>query len=181
MAIAAANALPADRREGLFRGRAQLAEGPALLPDRADNDASCSIGRPVRLFDDRFTQDAVRNAAATVLVEGEDGGRLDGLAAMNQISRDPLDRVGQALSAHQHPDGLALVLNPLFAPIRDRDAPGRGFTHTIGDRATVVSPRLGRLVNRVATSKAAPLWAEGIDVPMRNRAEQGLLAGPATR
>ena len=38
------------------------------------------------------------------------------------------------MSEHQYPDGFVLFLGTLFAPIQDRDEPGRGFTHKIGDR-----------------------------------------------
>ncbi|MBE7244042.1 MAG: fumarylacetoacetate hydrolase family protein [Actinomycetospora chiangmaiensis] len=159
-----------------FEGRSAL-----LLGKAKDNNASCSIGPLVRLFDRSFTMDDVRNAEVELVVEGADGFRLDGHSAMDQISRDPLDLVRQALSEHQYPDGFVLFLGTLFAPIRDRDAPGRGFTHKIGDHVTVASPRLGRLVNRVTTSTAAPPWTVGIGALMRNLAERGLLARPATR
>ncbi|MCJ2072937.1 fumarylacetoacetate hydrolase family protein [Methylobacterium sp. J-030] len=159
-----------------FEGRSAL-----LLGKAKDNNASCSIGPLVRLFDQGFTMDDVRSAEVALVVEGADGFRLDGHSAMDQISRDPLDLVRQALSEHQYPDGFCLFLGTLFAPIQDRDAPGRGFTHKIGDRVTVASPRLGRLVNHVTTSKAAPPWSEGIGALMRNLAGRGLLARPISR
>ena len=37
----------------------------------------------------------------------------------------------------------------MFAPTEDRDAPGGGFTHKVGDVVTISSPMLGSLVNRV--------------------------------
>lgn len=159
-----------------FEGRSAL-----LLGKAKDNNASCSIGPLVRLFDDGFTMDDVRNAELELLVEGEDGYRLTGQSAMNQISRDPLDLVRQSLSEHQYPDGFVLFLGTLFAPIQDRDEPGRGFTHKIGDRVSIASPLLGQLVNRVTTSKAAPPWSSGIGTLMRNLAERGLLARPGSR
>ncbi|GJE37085.1 fumarylacetoacetate hydrolase family protein [Methylobacterium persicinum] len=159
-----------------FEGRSAL-----LLGKAKDNNASCSLGPLVRLFDDSFTMDDVRNAELELLVEGEDGFSLKGTSAMNQISRDPLDLVRQAMSEHQYPDGFVLFLGTLFAPIQDRDEPGRGFTHKVGDLVTIESPRLGRLVNRVTTSKAAAPWTEGIGALMRNLAERGLLARPAAR
>ncbi len=75
---------------------------------------------------------------------------------MAEISRDPLELVKQSLSEHQYPDGFILFLGTLFAPIQDRDEPGRGFTHKVGDVVTITSPKLGRLVNRVVTSRDAP-------------------------
>ena len=64
----------------------------------------------------------------------------------------------------------------LFAPTQDRDVPGHGFTHKTGDLVTIAAPRIGRLVNRVTTSKAAPPWQFGIGDLMRNLAGRGLLA-----
>ena len=154
-----------------FEGRSAL-----LLGKAKDNNASCSLGPLVRLFDGSFTMDDVRNAELELVVEGEDGYRLAGASAMREISRDPLDLVRQSMSEHQYPDGFVLFLGTLFAPIQDRDEPGRGFTHKIGDRVTIASPKLGRLVNRVTTSKAAPPWTEGIGALMRNLAGRGLLA-----
>ena len=75
---------------------------------------------------------------------------------MREISRDPEELVRQAISEHHYPDGFALFLGTLFAPVQDRDEPGRGFTHKLGDLVRITSPRLGTLVNRVTTSKAAP-------------------------
>ena len=57
---------------------------------------------------------------------------------MKEISRDPLDLVDQTIGRHhQYPDGFMLFLGTLFAPVEDRDAPGQGFTHKIGDRVAI--------------------------------------------
>jgi fumarylacetoacetate (FAA) hydrolase family protein len=154
-----------------FEGRSAL-----LLGKAKDNNASAALGPFVRLFDDRFTMDDVRNAEVTLRIEGQDGYVLDGTSSMDQISRDPTDLVKQALSEHQYPDGFALFLGTLFAPVQDRDEPGRGFTHKVGDRVTVSSPRLGSLVNTVTTSRDAEPWTLGIGALMRNLARRGLLA-----
>jgi fumarylacetoacetate (FAA) hydrolase family protein len=98
---------------------------------------------------------------------------------MDQISRDPEDLVRQAMSEHQYPDGFALYLGTLFAPVQDRDEPGRGFTHKEGDLVRISTPRLGTLLNRVTTSKAAPAWTFGVRDLMRNLAGRGLLTGQA--
>lgn len=67
-------------------------EGRALLLGKAkDNNASCSLGAFIRLFDDRFTMDDVRAAEVDLRIEGEDGYVLDGNSCMDQISRDPED------------------------------------------------------------------------------------------
>jgi fumarylacetoacetate (FAA) hydrolase family protein len=157
-----------------FEGRSAL-----LLSKAKDNNASTSIGPFVRLFDERFTLDDVRTAEVTLRIEGEDGYTLDGTSSMREISRDPADLARQAMSEHQYPDGYVLFLGTLFAPTQDRDEPGRGFTHKAGDTVTIASARLGRLTNRVTTSKAAAPWTFGISALMRNLASRGLLAAPA--
>ena len=154
-----------------FEGRSAL-----LLGKAKDNNASCSLGPLIRLFDDGFGMDDVRTAHIDLLIEGEDGYRLTGSSSMDQISRDPEDLVRQTLSEHHYPDGFALFLGTLFAPTEDRDEPGRGFTHKLGDTVTISSRRLGRLVNRVTTSKAAAPWSTGIGDLMTNLAQRGLLA-----
>ena len=95
---------------------------------------------------------------------------------MERISRDPLDLVGQTIGpSHGYPDGLMLFLGTMFAPVDDRDAPGQGFTHKIGDVVTIRTPALGALVNRVTTSDTAPRWTFGAGALMRNLAARGLL------
>ena len=116
----------------------------------------------MRLFDNSFGIDDVRNAELDLLIEGPEGYRLEGHSSMNQISRDPLELVRQTLSEHQYPDGFALFLGTLFAPVQDRDDPGRGFTHKVGDMVRIRSPRLGTQTNRVTTSKDAAPWTFGI-------------------
>jgi fumarylacetoacetate (FAA) hydrolase family protein len=153
-----------------FEGRSAL-----LLGKAKDNNASCAIGPLIRLFDDDFTMDDVRSAEIALRIEGMDGFVLTGSSSMNQISRDPLELVRQCLSEHQYPDGFALFLGTLFAPIEDRDEPGRGFTHKLGDVVSISTPRLGALVNRVTTSKDAAPWTIGIGALMRNLAGRGLL------
>jgi len=153
-----------------FEGRSAL-----LLSKAKDNNASCAIGPFVRLFDDRFTLDNVRSAEVALEIEGEDGFTLEGRSEMAQISRDPTDLVTQAMSEHHYPDGFMLFLGTLFAPVEDRDEPGRGFTHKVGDRVRISSPRLGALENVVRTSRDAPAWSFGVRDLMRNLAGRGLL------
>ena len=158
-----------------FEGRSAL-----LLSKAKDNNASCAIGPFIRLFDANFTMDDVRAAEVALEIEGPEGYRLTGSSSMREISRDPEELVRQALSEHHYPDGFALFLGTLFAPVQDRDEPGRGFTHKVGDVVRIASPRLGRLENRVTTSAAAPPWHFGVRALMRSLAERGLLkAGPA--
>ena len=69
-----------------------------------------------------------------------------------------------------------LFLGTLFAPTKDRDDAGRGFTHKPGDTVSIATPGLGRLINTVTTSKAAPPWEFGLVALMRNLAARGLLS-----
>jgi len=109
-------------------------------------------------------------------VEGEDGFRLDGRSSMKEISRDPADLVAQTIGRHhQYPDGFMLFLGTMFAPVQDRDAPGQGFTHHIGDIVTIAAPGLGALVNPVGLATEAPEWTFGTAALMRNLAARGLL------
>ncbi|MFZ5937321.1 fumarylacetoacetate hydrolase family protein [Pseudomonas sp. HS6-2] len=154
-----------------FEGRSAL-----LLSKAKDNNASCAVGPFIRLFDDTFDLDAVRRCVVDLEVQGNDGYRLVGSSSMDQISRDPEDLVRQTLNAnHQYPDGFLLFLGTLFAPIEDRDQPGAGFTHKLGDRVRIASPLLGQLHNRVTTSDQAAPWTFGLRALMHNLAARGLL------
>jgi fumarylacetoacetate (FAA) hydrolase family protein len=155
-----------------FEGRSAL-----LLGKAKDNNASCALGPFIRLLDKHYTLDDIRSAVVRLDVQGEDGFELRGESSMRQISRDPLDLVSQTCGEHhQYPDGFALFLGTMFAPTEDRDAPGRGFTHKSGDWVQVASPRLGCLVNRVASCAEAAPWTFGVGALMRNLAARGLLS-----
>jgi len=98
----------------------------------------------IRLFDDEFT------------IERPEGYRLDGRNGMAQISRDPLDLVAQCLSEHHHPDGFVRCCGTLFAPMQDRDQPGSGFPHKLGNAAPIRPNQLGNMTNTILTSRDAP-------------------------
>ncbi|WP_323982214.1 fumarylacetoacetate hydrolase family protein [Novosphingobium aureum] len=154
-----------------FEGRSAL-----LLGKAKDNNASCSIGPFIRLFDEGYTIEDVRSADVAMTITGSaDDYLLEGFSTMREISRDPEDLLRQAMSEHQYPDGLVLFCGTLFAPTQDRDEPGRGFTHKVGDTVTISSPRLGTLVNPVTTSAEAPEWTFGIGDLFTNLARRGLL------
>ena len=147
-----------------------------LLGKAKDNNASCAVGPMIRLFDGAFSLDDVRHMQLSLKVEGEDGYVLNGGSNMSKISRDPADIVGQMINAHhQYPDGAILFLGTLFAPVEDRDAPGKGFTHKLGDVVTVSSPQLGTLANRMTSTDKAEPWTFGASHLMRNLAKRGLL------
>ena len=147
-----------------------------LLSKAKDNNASTAIGPFIRFFDVGYSLDDVRRAEVSLRVEGEDGFVLKGSSNVAKISRDPADLVKQMLGRHhQYPDGAVLFLGTMFAPVQDRDAPGKGFTHKMGDVVTIATPKLGSLVNRMTTSDKAPEWTFGVSHLMRNLAGRGLL------
>ena len=147
-----------------------------LLGLAKDNNGSCAVGPFIRLFDEGFTLDDVRNCDVSLHVEGEDGFVMGGTSSMSEISRDPEDLVAQTISAtHQYPDGLALFTGTMFAPTKDRGEAGLGFTHHVGDVVTISAPELGGLVNRVNHSDRIPAWEFGTGELMRNLAARGLL------
>ena len=147
-----------------------------LLGKAKDNNASCSIGPLLRLFDETYDLDDVRTAELTLTVEGDDGFLLRGHSSMKEISRDPLDLVAQTIGPHhQYPDGLVLFMGTLFAPTEDRGQLGQGFTHHVGDVVSISNSELGTLRNTVRLSTECPPWVFGTSHLMRNLAERGLL------
>ena len=151
-----------------FEGRSAL-----LLGKAKDNNASCAIGPFIRLFDDHFGIDDVRQCDLSLKVQGPEGFVMQGSSALGQISRDPLDLVGQAMGKyHQYPDGMVLFLGTMFAPTQDRHGPGQGFTHVVGDVVSISTPQLGALVNLVSTSDQAPAWTYGVGSLMRDLAKR---------
>ncbi|MCG7393476.1 fumarylacetoacetate hydrolase family protein [Microvirga sp. ACRRW] len=154
-----------------FEGRSAL-----LLSKAKDNNASCALGPFVRFFDESFSLDDVRSTTVTLTVEGEDGFSLEGSSSITKISRDPEDLVAQTLGPHhQYPDGFALFLGTMFAPTKDRDEAGMGFTHKTGDIVTIAAPKLGKLVNRMKPSSDCEPWTFGLGAFMKNLAGRGLL------
>ncbi|GJD35167.1 fumarylacetoacetate hydrolase family protein [Methylobacterium aerolatum] len=154
-----------------FEGRSAL-----LLGKAKDNNASCALGPFLRLFDGDFTLDTIRRTTVSLEVAGPEGFRLEGTSPLAEISRDPEELVTALMgSTHRYPDGAMLLLGTMFAPTKDRHGPGLGFTHVEGDRVTVASPELGRLVNRMRPCDACEPWTFGAGALMRNLARRGLL------
>jgi fumarylacetoacetate (FAA) hydrolase family protein len=151
-----------------FEGRSAL-----LLGKAKDNNASCAIGPFIRLFDENFNIDDVRQCELSLKVQGPEGFVMQGSSALSQISRDPLDLTRQAMGKyHQYPDGMMLFLGTMFAPTQDRHGPGQGFTHVVGDVVSIATPQLGTLVNQVTTSDQAPAWTYGVGALMRDLAKR---------
>lgn len=154
-----------------FEGRSAL-----LLSKAKDNNASASIGPFIRLFDTRYSMADVRTAELTMTVTGQDSFVLKGQSLMSEISRDPADIVAQTINEnHQYPDGFMLYLGTLFAPTEDRDVPGEGFTHKVGDRVEISATGLGTLVNDVRHCGDCVPWTFGPSAFMRNLAARNLI------
>jgi fumarylacetoacetate (FAA) hydrolase family protein len=154
-----------------FEGRSAL-----LLGRAKDNNASCALGPFIRLFDDTFSLEDVRQAELTVRVDGPDQFVLDASSNMAKISRDVTDLVKQTISRnHQYPDGFMLFCGTMFAPVKDRDGKGQGFTHKVGDLVTIATPKLGALTNRVKHCGDVAPWTFGTGALMANLAQRGLL------
>jgi fumarylacetoacetate (FAA) hydrolase family protein len=155
-----------------FEGRSAL-----LLGRAKDNNASCALGPFVRLFDNTFALDDLRQLVITVRVDGPDQFVLEDSSSMAKISRDVTDLAAQTLSKnHQYPDGFMLFCGTMFAPVKDRDAKGQGFTHKVGDIVTIATPKLGSLTNRVKHCGDVAPWTFGTGALMANLAKRGLLA-----
>jgi len=147
-----------------------------LLGKAKDNNASCSIGPFIRIFDNSYSIKDMKSAHITLKVEGKEGYILNGSSSMSEISRDPEDLVTQTIGRHhQYPDGFMLFLGTLFAPTEDRDIVGEGFTHKVGDKVTISEPNLGELINFVNLSTVCPPWNFGISSMIKNLSKRGLI------
>jgi len=152
-----------------FEGRSAL-----LLGKAKDNNGSSALGPVIRLFDDGFGLDDLKKAEVSVKVTGTDGFVLDDMSDMSQISRSPEEMARQLFETHHYPDGVVLFTGTLFAPVQDRDTPGIGFTHKLGDIVEIASPRLGLLANRVGLSTEIPPWKQGALDLFQSLARRGI-------
>jgi fumarylacetoacetate (FAA) hydrolase family protein len=154
-----------------FEGRSAL-----LLGRSKDNNGSCAIGPFIRLVDTSYGLEDIRKADLALEIAGADGFRLEAVSSMARISRDPLDLIAQTMgNTHQYPDGMVLFTGTMFAPTKDRDRPGEGFTHKPGDRVAISSDKLGTLANTVHHADRIPPWDFGVIALMRNLASRQLL------
>lgn len=71
--------------------------------------------------------------------------------------------------------GVMLYTGTMFAPTEDRDAPGQGFTHHVGDVVSISSDKLGKLVNRIEHCDRIAPWTFGISHLMQGLAKRGML------
>lgn len=160
-----------------FEGRSAL-----LLGEAKDNNASCALGPMLRLFDESFGMDEVARLEIGLRIRGDEGFVLNDGSSMSEMSRTLDELVRHTIGAHhQYPDGVVLFTGTLFAPTQDRDEPGLGFTHHVGDIVRISAPELGTLVNRVTTSETATPWTFGIRDFYRDLAARGLLGTETNR
>lgn len=154
-----------------------------LLGKAKDNNASSALGPFIRLFDEAFNVDDVREEEIELRVEGVDGFVMTGVNNVSRISR-PFEELVRATHGehHQYPDGFVLFTGTLFAPTTDRGEPGLGFTHEYGDLVEISSPRLGLLANTVCRMSELPSWSFGIRAFIDAQARLVALgSAPATR
>jgi fumarylacetoacetate (FAA) hydrolase family protein len=152
------------------------ARSALLLGKAKDNNASCVVGPFVRLFDETFSLDDVLQMDVHLTINGEDGFQLHAVSSLSQISRDPRELVAQTIGAHHaYPDGVVLFLGTAFAPVQDRNVPGKGFTHKVGDVVKIKSTQLGALTNRMNHADECEPWNFGAGQLMRNLARRGLI------
>ena len=149
----------------------------ALFLGRAkDNNASCAVGPFIRLFDETFGIDDVRNQNVAMTIQGDDGYLLSETYPMEEMTRTLDELVAQTFNEnHQYPDGLALFTGTMFYPDQDRDEVGKGFTHKVGDIVTIKAPGLGTLINRVNHSNKVRPWNFGFADLMNNLANRHLI------
>jgi fumarylacetoacetate (FAA) hydrolase family protein len=154
-----------------FEGRSAL-----LLGVAKDNNASCAIGPFIRLLDGQFGLNDLKQLTVTLNIRGIEGFVLQAQSNLATISRDVEELAAQVIGPHhQYPDGLMLFTGTMFVPVQDRDAPGEGFTHKLGDVVEISSPKLGMLLNRVGFADEVEPWSFGITALIRNLAARGLL------
>jgi fumarylacetoacetate (FAA) hydrolase family protein len=149
----------------------------ALLLGRAkDNNASCAIGPFIRLFDGAFTLESARRIGFVTTIDGPDDFHIAHTTDVAEIGRDLADLAAQTRSRfHHYPDGVVLFIGTMFTPLDDRDAPGSGFTHKVGDIVTIAAPDVGTLKNEVVHCDTAEPWAFGTGALMANLARRGRL------
>jgi fumarylacetoacetate (FAA) hydrolase family protein len=154
-----------------FEGRSAL-----LLAEAKDNNASCALGPFIRLFTEDFTIEELRETNVRMRISGDDGFDLEGISRVAEMSRTFEELISHCYGPHhQYPDGFVLFTGTMFAPTEDRDNPGEGFTHHLGDLVLIQSGALGSLINEVTTAESAPPWTVGARSLMRNLAARGLL------
>jgi fumarylacetoacetate (FAA) hydrolase family protein len=148
----------------------------SLLLHRAKvKKGSTAIGPFIRLFDEQFNLDSIRDTEVKLEVLRIDGSiKFVGANNMSKISRKPEAIVAAATDdEREHPDGVAVFLGTMTVPLKDDK--GTEFTHEEGDVVRVGSPQLGYLCNvMLPANKVQGLEKGALDLA-RNLAKRGLL------
>jgi len=138
---------------------------------------SSAIGPFIRLFDDAFTLDTIRNIRVNLCVHGTDGFHEDGVNSMAEIRRDPQDVLAKQLfDIHDYPDGVVLFNGTGIVPSQDRGGPGSGFFHKTGDCVNIFASELGGLANTMVPTGEVHMHEHGMFGFMTALARRGVLS-----
>jgi len=104
-----------------------------LLGKAKDNNASCASARSSACSTSHFTLDPVRQAVVELQINGPEGFRLEGRSTMRDSQPGSSTSSPQTVNGNHQYRTASCCFGTLFAPVEDRDEPGRGFTHKVGD------------------------------------------------
>ena len=161
------------RLRGPLRAAAGQGQGQQrLLRGRA-------VPAPVRRHASRSTTCARIDGRADV--EGEDDFRWRARPRWRRSAATRRIWSRRCSRASRYPDGAVLFLGTMFAPVEDRDAPGKGFTHKPGDIVTIATPDWVKLVNRIRPTDQCERWpsAPGADAQSRIPRATAMSTDPA--
>lgn len=155
--------------------RAKEGKSALLLHKAKVKNGSTAIGPFIRLFDEKFGLEDVKNIQVQLEVNRSDGSlKYQGANNMAKISRKPEDIVAAAMdSERQHPDGLAIFLGTMTVPLKDDK--GAVFTHEEGDVVRIGSNKLGYFTNVMRPAEKVQGLEPGALATARNLAGRGLL------
>ena len=151
-----------------------------LLGECKNQNGTCAIGPLIRLFDDSFNLDDVRQMDVGLDITNNGQRIYSGTNSMSQISRDPQKMVDQMYAHNKgYGDGAVLFCGTMCVPnVREDD--GTDFAHKEGDIVTITSNKLGSLSNVMAHCEKVPQPEHSLGSLMKNLAERGLLAAKET-
>jgi fumarylacetoacetate (FAA) hydrolase family protein len=147
-----------------------------LLGVAKDRRGSSAIGPFIRLFDEDFTLDTIRNIRVNLHVYGTDGFHEEGINSMDEIRRDPQDVLAKQLfDIHDYPDGVVLFNGTGIVPTSDRGGPGSGFFHKTGDTVHIFADELGGLANVMLPTAEVHMHEHSMFRFMKALARRGVL------
>jgi fumarylacetoacetate (FAA) hydrolase family protein len=153
----------------------------SLLLHRAKvKKGSTAVGPFIRVFDEGFSLDSLRDTEVGLEVWRVDGSlKFEGSNKMGKISRRPEDIVAAATDEErEHSDGVAVFLGTMTVPLKDDT--GAVFTHEEGDIVRIGSPQLGYLTNVMLPANMVQGLEKGALDLARNLASRGLLVSNAS-